>query len=158
MKSEASVVQALNQVLTDELTLINQTFLHARMLQNWGLDKLGGAVYGHSITAMKEGDRLIKRILLLEGLPNLQELKRLGVGERPAECLASDHRLHASLRQVIVAAIATCEQAVDYQSRDHLEALLHQTEETIDWHETQADLIEALGIERYLQSQIDEED
>ena len=156
MKADPAINPALNAVLKLELTAINQTFLHARMLQNWGLGELGEAVYHHSIDLMKQADRLIKRILLLEGLPNLQDLGRLAIGEQPVECLASDLDLHRRLRGQIAGAIEVCEGAHDYQSREHLQELLEATEETIDWHETQQDLVTAVGVENYLQSHMDD--
>jgi len=155
MRSDPAIVPALNTVLKEELTAINQLFLHARMHENWGLGGLGAQAYAASIAAMKQADRLIKRILLLEGLPNLQDLGRLAIGEQPAECLRSDLDLSQRLRDAVAAAMTTCEQAQDYQSREHLAELLEDVEEAIDWHEAQQDLIEQTGLENYLQSHMD---
>lgn len=156
MQADPSIIQGLNTVLKDELTAINQFFLHARMLANWGLGGLGGRAYHASIEAMKQADTIIKRVLFLEGLPNLQDLGALAIGETPTETLGCDHRLLLQLRTGIVAVIATCEELRDYQTREHLDAILHEVEELIDWHETQQELLERLGSENYLQSHMDD--
>jgi len=158
MRGDPEINQALNAVLRQQLTAINQLFLHARMLQNWGLAGLGHHVYEASISMMKQSDALIKRILFLEGLPNLQDLDRLRIAEAPAETVACDLALHHDLRGRLVDAVALTESAKDYQTRELLEAILGEVEEQIDWCETQQHLMETTGLENYLQSQVDGED
>lgn len=158
MKLDPSINHMLNKVLKTELTAINQLFLHARMHQNWGLSELGEYTYGASIRAMKQADKLIKRILFLEGLPNLQDLGHLKIGEVPAECITCDHKLFIELQKDLVEAIEHCEGQLDYESRQQLQSLLEAVEEDIDWCETQEDLIEKMGIERYIQSQYSPEE
>ena len=158
MKLDPVINQSLNAVLKDVLTLVNQTFLHARMLDNWGLKRIGGQTYKTSVELMKQADRLIKRILFLEGLPNLQALGSLMVGEDTPEIISCDHKGMLAYREKIQAAMELCEQQQDYQSREHLEELLEETEEAIDFYETQEGLIQDLGIENYLQSQVIKED
>jgi bacterioferritin len=156
MKGDKLVIQHLNKILGNELVAINQYFLHARMYEDWGLNKLGKHEYRESIDEMKHADTLIKRILFLEGLPNLQDLGRLMIGENTREMLECDLRLeHAGVAD-LKAAIAYCESCGDYGSRELLEDILEAEEEHIDWLETQLGLIEKLGIENYLQSQMDE--
>lgn len=158
MKLDPVINQSLNAVLKDALTLVNQTFLHARMLDNWGLKRIGGQTFKTSVELMKQADRLIKRILFLEGLPNLQALGSLMVGEDTPEIISCDHKGMLVYREKIQAAMELCEQQQDYQSREHLEELLEETEEAIDFYETQEGLIQDLGIENYLQSQVIKED
>ncbi len=153
MQGDKSIILLLNQVLTWELTSINQYFLHARIFSNWGLERLNRAEYKKSILDMKQADRLIERILFLEGLPNLQHLEKLRIGEQPAEMLQCDLALENIQVAQLKEAIQACEKAQDYVSRQLLEELLHEEEEQVDWLETQQQLIEQLGLENYLQAQ-----
>lgn len=157
MKGEPQIVTLLNKVLRNELTAINQYFLHARMFRNWGLGQLDRYEYKQSIRVMKEADKLIERVLFLEGLPNLQDLGKLLIGEDPAECLDCDLRYEQGHRQLLVQSIATCESARDFVSRELLEDLLEHCEESIDWLETQQSLIKDVGVQNYLQSQMKSE-
>ena len=154
MKSDAGTVRVLNDVLKGQLTAINQFFLHARMLKNWGLGELNEKTYSQSINAMKHADALIGRVLFLEGLPNLQDLAKLLIGEDVPEILKNDLQLQTEARGGLQAAVLSCEEVKDYVSRDLLEELLEETEEHIDWLETQLWLIENTGLENYLQSQM----
>ncbi|GAA6131591.1 MULTISPECIES: bacterioferritin [Halopseudomonas] len=156
MKGDKKVIQHLNTILGNELVAINQYFLHARMLQDWGLDKLGKHEYEESIDEMKHADVLIKRILFLEGLPNLQDLGRLMIGENTREILECDLKLEMKGIPDLKAAIAYCEEAGDYGSRELLEDILESEEEHVDWLETQLSLIDKVGLENYQQSQISE--
>jgi bacterioferritin len=152
MQGDRDIIRLLNAVLTNELTSVNQYFLHARMLQNWGLYKLGKVVYDESIEEMKHADKLIKRVLFLDGLPNLQDLGKLAIGETIGEVLRSDLALEMSGRSTLVAGVAQCEAARDFVSREVLVDILEDTEDHIDFLETQVSLLGSLGEQNYLQS------
>ncbi|MBR9829860.1 MAG: bacterioferritin [Oceanospirillales bacterium] len=157
MKHDQALVQLLNKVLTIELTSINQYFLHARIFKNWGLEKLNHKAYKKSILDMKQADRLIERILFLEGLPNLQHLERLRIGEDTEEMLQGDMSLELDQLALLRDVIAQCEAGKDYVSRQLLVEILEQEEEHVDWIEAQQHLINEIGIQNYLQSAIEED-
>jgi bacterioferritin len=153
MRGDSKVIDFLNQALKNELTAINQYFLHARMLDNWGLRKLGKHEYHESIDEMKHADKLIARILFLEGLPNLQDLGKLYIGENVEEVLTCDLRLELEAVPLLKDAIAYCETVRDYVSRELLEDILESEEEHIDFIEEQQKIIEQIGVQNYCQSQ-----
>lgn len=152
MKGDKGIIALLNKALAVELIAINQYFLHARMYKNWGLEKLNKADYKISIEKMKQADSLIERILFLEGLPNLQDLGRLHIGEETAEILQANIALEHRSRSALQTLIESCEQEQDYISRDCAESLLANVEAQIDWIEEQQYLITNVGLENYLQS------
>lgn len=154
MKADKKVITWLNEILTIELTSINQRFLHARMFKNWGFGELNEKSYKKSIEDMKQADALIERVLFLEGLPNLQNLNKLYIGEHVKEMLDCDMKLQMEQLDKLRQAIGYCETTSDYVSRELLEDILEEEEEYVDWLESQEYLIKHTGIENYLQSQI----
>lgn len=153
MQGDKQVIKALNGILGNELIAINQTFLHAQIYKNWGFKGLNDKVYHESIDAMKRSDKLIERILFLEGLPNLQDLGKLLIGEDVQEMLGCDLQLYTGFLASLRSAVQTCETAQDYVSRDLLTEILEEVEEYVDWLETQQTLIKEMTLANYLQSQ-----
>ena len=154
MKGDATVIEHLNRVLKNEITAINQYFLHSRMLKDWGLNKLGDHEFAESVDEMKHADAIIERTLFLEGLPNVQDLGKVRIGENVPEMLQCDLDLELDAIPDLKAAISYCENHKDFVSRDLFNAILKSEEEHVDFLETQLDLVEKLGVENYLQSQI----
>lgn len=154
MQGDKKVIQYLNQVLKNELTAINQYFLHARMYKDWGLNELNEHEYQESIDEMKHADKLIERILFLEGVPNLQDLGKLMIGENPKEMLECDLKLEHAAIPELREAIQYCESINEYVSRELFEQILSDEEEHVDWLETQLGLINRVGLENYLQSKM----
>ena len=152
MQGDKSVIDMLNDVLTNELTAVNQYFLHARMIGNWGFKALEEVVYKESIEEMRHADKLIERVLFLEGLPNLQDLHKLAIGETVPEALENDLGVELRGRKTLVDGIKLCEQREDFASRHILTEILSDTEEHIDYLETQLEVIKSVGLENYLQS------
>ncbi|MGS1117587.1 bacterioferritin [Castellaniella sp. UC4442_H9] len=154
MKGDKTVITYLNQQLKNELSAINQYFLHARMMRHWGFEKLGQHEYEESLGEMKHADRLIARIFMLDGLPNLQDLHKLLIGESVPEILACDLKLESAAQATVKEGMAYCESVKDYASRDLFQDILNDTEEHIDWLETQIGLVDQVGLQNYLQSQV----
>lgn len=154
MKGTPAVISILNKVLTSELTSINQYFLHARMYKNWGINALNSKCYKKSILDMKQADKVIERILFLEGLPNLQQLSPLSIGEHTQEMITCDTKFQSVQIAIVRDAITLCEQEQDYVSRDMLDNILRDEEEHLDWLETQQYQIDNMGIEKYIQAQL----
>jgi bacterioferritin len=155
MKSSPAIIDALNSVLTKELTAINQYFLHARMLQNWGLEKIGKLEYAASIDEMKHADMVIKRILFLEGLPNVQKINKIRVGQDIGEVIAADLEVEYEAVPHLKKCIQQAESEHDYGTRDLFLTILKSEEHHVDWLETQRDLLKAVGLQNYLQSQME---
>lgn len=153
MKGDATVIEHLNRVLKNELTAINQYFLHSRMYKDWGLSKLAEHEHEESIDEMKHADQIIERVLFLEGLPNLQNLGKLRIGEDVLEMIQCDLDLELDALPDLKAGIAYCEAHKDYVSRELFDSILKSEEEHVDWLETQLELISKVGIENYIQSQ-----
>jgi len=156
MKGKKSIIEALNDVLTAELTAINQYFLHARMLDNWGLVKLGKSEFAASLDEMKHADLVIKRILFLEGLPNVQKIGRIYIGQDIEELIDCDLKVEYEAIPRLKKHIKLCEDEADFVTRDLLKSILTSEEEHVDWLETQKELIKRAGIQNYVQSQIEQ--
>jgi bacterioferritin len=157
MQGDKNIITLLNAQLTNELSAINQYFLHARMYRHWGLEKIAKKEYEESIGEMKHADKLIDRILMLNGLPNLQALHKLMIGENAVEMLGSDLKLEQGAQKTVKEGVAAAEKAGDYISRELFKEILEDTEEHIDWLETQLELIDKIGLPNYLQAQIIED-
>ena len=155
--ADKKTIDFLNLILKNELTAINQYFLHSRMLANWGVSELSKKEYEESIDEMKHADKLIERILFLDGLPNLQDLGKLLIGENVQEALECDLKLEMQAHPDLRAAIADCEKLGDYVSREIFERILESEEEHIDWLETQLSLIKRVGLENYCQTQMEKD-
>lgn len=153
MKGDKKVIQYLNKVLGNELTAINQYFLHSRMYKDWGITKLAAKEYEESIDEMKHADQLIERILFLEGIPNLQDLNKLLIGEHVKEMIECDLNLEMIAHKDLKEAVIHCETVKDFTSRELFRSILDSEEEHIDWLETQLDMIERMGLENYIQLQ-----
>ncbi len=156
MQGSPKIIADLNKLLKNELTAINQYFLHARMMKHWGFERLGKKIYEESIGEMKHADTLMQRVLMLDGLPNLQDLGRLNIGENVPECLKADLKLESAARLDVVSAITLFEIEKDYVSREIAVRILEDAEEHIDFLETEIGLIDKVGVQNYLQTQIGE--
>ena len=152
MKGSKAIIEALNSVLTGELTAINQYFLHSRMLQNWGLEKIGKLEYAASIDEMKHADMVIKRILFLEGLPNVQKINKIRIGQNVGEVIAADLEVEYEAVPNLKKCIQIAEKEHDYASRDLFLSILKSEEHHVDWLETQRDLLKSVGVQNYMQS------
>ncbi len=153
MKGDKTVIQLLNKQLANELAAINQYFLHARMYKNWGFNALGKHEYEESIEEMQHADKIIERLLFLDGLPKM-EVPKLSIGSNVPECLSGDLKLERGAHADLIAGVSHCESVKDYVSRDLMQEILNDTEEHLDYLETQLDLIDKVGLQNYLQTQM----